>query len=77
MSRSDFDNGVLKDIRESLEGGKNKAKLNPVGALGHPQSLQLGGGNQSGYSSMLPNRPMFKVDSLDKESVVTPAFKMR
>ena len=39
MSRSDFDNGVQKDIRESLEGGKNNVKLNPIGSPGQPQSL--------------------------------------
>ena len=39
MSRSDFDNGVQKDIRESLEGGKNNVKLNLIGSPGQPQSL--------------------------------------
>lgn len=34
MLRSDFDNGVQKDLKESLEGGKNVVKLNPVGSPG-------------------------------------------
>jgi hypothetical protein len=77
MSRSDFDNGVQKDLRESLEGGKNVVKLNPIGSPGQPQSLQMGVGSKPGYSPLLPQRPMFKVESLDKESVFTPAFKIR
>ena len=36
MSRSDFDKGVQKDMRECLEGVKNNVKLNPVCALGKP-----------------------------------------
>jgi hypothetical protein len=52
-------------------------KLNPIGSPGQPQSLQLGVGSQPGYAPLLLHRPMYKVDSLDKESVLTPAFKMR
>ena len=77
MSRSDFDNGMQKDIRESLEGGKNNVKLNPIGSPGQAQSLQLGVGSQPGYAPLLLHKPMYKVDSLDKESILTPAFKMR
>ena len=77
MSRSDFDNGVQKDIRESLEGVKNNVKLNPIGSPGQPQSIQLGVDSQPGYAPLILHRPMYKVDSLEKESVLTPAFKMR
>ena len=79
MSRRDYDNRVHKNSREDLEGGgNNNAKLNPDDTLRQPQSMQFGGVCQPGYSSMPPqHRLMFKINSLDKESFVTPAFKMR